>query len=118
MMLFNFLFFLVSTRFNRNIYIIKTNLISNTNFLSRLYNNSNELHIIKHKNKNNTDGFDMRKINNDTDINFHALFIKKQLLDNLLNYDLSILNKLELLSDDKIKPLNLLASGLFKDWNF
>ena len=118
MILFNFLFFLVSSRFNRDIYTIKTNLISNTNFLSRLYNNSNELQIIKHKNKNNTDGFDMKKINNDTDINFHELLKKKQLLDNLLNYDLSILNKLELLKDDEIKPPNLLAGGLFKDWDF
>jgi hypothetical protein len=126
MILFHFLFFLISSRLNRNIYTLKTNSITNTYFSSKFYNNSNELNknsneLTKNKgnlNKNNTDGFDMRKTYNDTDFNFHELLIKKQLLDYLLNGDLSIISKLELLNDNEIKPPNLLAGSLFKDWDF
>lgn len=121
MMLFNFLFFLVLLKLKKNIYTIKTISISNTYFLSRFYDNYNELTITKNKgefNKNNTDGFDTRKTYNDTEFNFHELLIKKQLLYKLLNNDLSIVDKLELLKDNEIRPPNLLAGGLFKDWNF
>lgn len=112
-MIFNFLFFLLSSRLNRYIYTIKINSILNTDFSSNklIKNNGNF-------NQNNTDGFDTRNTYNNTDINFYELFTKKQLLDDLLNNDLSIVDKLELLKDNEIRPPNLLAGGLFKDWEF
>jgi len=42
----------------------------------------------------------------------------KKYLDFLQDNDISINNKLEMLRDDSIKPSNLLAGGLMKDFEF
>lgn len=128
MILINFLFFLFSSRLNKNIHINKNNII--TNFIKNEYNNSNyitnnELYITdninknnkNNTNKNNSEGYDKTKIHIETKIDLYELFKKKNILDCLLNTDLSIIDKLELLEDNEIKPPNLLAGGLFKDWD-
>jgi hypothetical protein len=72
--------------------------------------------------KNNT-GNDERFIKNETEINNQLFTIyknyeKKRLLDTLENKNVSMNIKLDLLKDNSIKPTNLKAGGLMKDFDF
>jgi hypothetical protein len=92
------------------------------NQFSILNENSNTLNKIKNGYKYN--GFDHRyKYINKTEeqeklYNIHKHFENKKLLDILQNENISLITKLLLLQDNRIKPHNIFAGGLTKDFDF
>ena len=85
--------------------------------------NSNTFSV-NNKNKKST-GYDERYPINETDTEENLKFYKikefhkkKILLDTLQNNSISINTKLNLLKDNSIKPSNIKAGGLFKDFDF
>ena len=93
--------------------------------IKKYSNNSNDINDI---NRLIYSGYDMRKIMYNIDdindkstlINIQDIFYKKNILDNLLNKDIDIINKINLieLNRDTYLKTNILNGDLYKDWNF
>ena len=69
------------------------------------------------------DGYDYRNYKNETNeqIQLHKIqqhFQNKKLLDILKNENISFITKVLILNDNTIKPYNLFAGGLMKDFDF
>jgi hypothetical protein len=91
------------------------------NNLSNLIENSNTLNKIKNSYKYN--GFDHRNLTNENEdkkklYKIHKHFENKKLLDILQNENVSLVTKLVLLQDNRIKASNVFAGGLMKDFDF
>ena len=93
--------------------------------IKKYSNNSNDINDI---NRLIYSGYDMRKIMYNIDdindkstlINIQDIFYKKNILDTLLNKDIDIINKINLieLNRDTYLKTNILNGDLYKDWNF
>jgi len=87
-----------------------------------LNENSNTFNKVKNNSKYN--GFDNRYIHiNETEeqeelYKIHKHFENKKLLDILQNENVSLITKLILLQDNRIKSHNIFAGGLTKDFDF
>jgi len=129
-MLFLFYFILKIINNKNKIYSYRNNFdidkIIHIGFDIKKYsNNSNDINDI---NRLIYSGYDMRKIMYNIDdindkstlINIQDIFYKKNILDTLLNKDIDIINKINLieLNRDTYLKTNILNGDLYKDWNF
>ena len=99
--------------------IEKTNKI---NFL--LTENLNTLSVVSNKYSKKSSGYDERFPLNNTNsdnkelYNIASYLGKKKLLDILQNENVSLMTKIFLLNDNTIKPHNIFAGGLMRDFDF
>jgi hypothetical protein len=96
----------------------------NTDCLNlNMINNLNTLQVLTNKNK--TSGYDYRYPINETNLENNCDIYKiqmnlnkKRVLDILQDKNVSINTKLDLIKDNGIKPPNIFAGGLMKDFDF
>ena len=88
------------------------------NHLNLLFKKSNTFQLYNKKSSGNDERYPINETNTIQLYKINEFYKKKILLDTLQNKSISINTKLNLLKDNSVKPTNLKAGGLFKDFDF
>lgn len=110
------MYFIALIQKNKNIYLKYSNTLKNA---ENILSSENTFIKLNRNNTGNDVRFNLNYSINSEELELYKiniLFEKKKLLEILEKEDFSIFNKLDMIKKEFIKPMNLTAGGLWKDW--